>query len=361
MNPNHWGWYHGCWGGWGNNWYAPLAWGATAWGLAAATSAWGYGGGYYNPYYSDGGGSTVVYNYSEPVAPQSYDDTAVAAATAPAANAPPSTLDQARSQFMAGDYAGALTQAAAAVSENPKDPVTHEFYALCLFAQGEYKRAASVLDSLLAVAPGMDWTTLMSLYPSQGTYLKQFRSLEDYCDAHAKDPASHFVLAYHLLVRGETNSAIDSLQTVVDNQPKDQVAVKLLAALKGVDPSTVAATDQATATQPQTTPTPPVPESAADSGPTTDLTGSWTAESDGNKFELKIDENGQFAWKAVPAGGKEVSLTGPYAVNGDVLSLESKDQGVMAAQVKSQGADSFQFVPVGSPPGDKGLTFTRSK
>jgi hypothetical protein len=91
------------------------------------------------------------------------------------------------------------------------------------------------------------------------------------------------------------------------------------------------------------------------------LTGSWTAESDGNKFELQIDENGQFAWKAVPAGGNAVDLSGPYAINGDVLSLESKEQGVLAARVKSKGADSFQFIPVDSPTGDDGLTFTRQK
>jgi hypothetical protein len=205
----------------------------------------------------------------------------------------------------------------------------------------------------------MDWTTLMSLYPSQSVYLQQFRALEDYCDAHPNDPASHFVLAYHLLVRGETKTAVDALQVVVDNQPKDQVAAKMLAALQGADPS--AAADNAAPSQPAAEPTPPVPEDVADAGPTTDLTGEWQAESDSGKFELKIDANGQFVWRATPVGGQPLDLSGPYSINGDVLSLESKEQGVMAAHVKSKGADSFQFIPENGPPGDEGLTFTRMK
>ncbi|MBL9122284.1 MAG: hypothetical protein JNG90_01540, partial [Planctomycetaceae bacterium] len=138
VNPGHWGWYHGCWGGnWGNYWYVPLAYGATAWGLGALTSSWGYGygGGYSNPYYSDAG---AYYDYSQPVAMTSYstaDDTATAAPQ-PAADAPPSNFDQARSLFMSGDYAGAQAKIQAAIAENPKDAVAHEFNALCLFAQG---------------------------------------------------------------------------------------------------------------------------------------------------------------------------------------------------------------------------------
>ena len=49
------------------------------------------------------------------------------------------------------------------------------------------------------------------------------------------------------------------------------------------------------------------------------------------------------------------------AVAGDAILLESKDQGTMAAQVASGGADQFQFIAAGSPPDDKGLQFTRTK
>ena len=78
-------------------------------------------------------------------------------------------------------------------------------------------------------------------------------------------------------------------------------------------------------------------------------------------FELSIDENNQFTWKAVPKGKPPVTLAGTMAVAGDAILLQSKDQGTMVAQVKSDGADQFQFIAAGSPPDDKGLSFQRVK
>ena len=106
---------------------------------------------------------------------------------------------------------------------------------------------------------------------------------------------------------------------------------------------------------------PPPAQTTSQSGPTTDLVGSWRAERNGDVFELSIDENNQFTWKAVPKGKPPVTLTGTMAAAGDAILLESKDQGTMAAQVNSGGADQFQFVAAGSPPDDKGLQFRRIK
>ena len=69
-----------------------------------------------------------------------------------------------------------------AIQSVPNDPVLHEFGALCLFAQRNYTRAAAVLNALLAIAPGMDWATMSSLYPNTDTYPAQLRALE----SHAK-------------------------------------------------------------------------------------------------------------------------------------------------------------------------------
>ena len=63
----------------------------------------------------------------------------------------------------------------------------------------------------------------------------------------------------------------------------------------------------------------------------------------------------------MPKGKPPVTLTGTMATAGNAILLESKDQGTMAAQVISGGADQFQFVAAGSPPDDKGLQFTRTK
>ncbi|MBL9124335.1 MAG: hypothetical protein JNG90_11935, partial [Planctomycetaceae bacterium] len=199
--------------------------------------------------------------------------------------------------------------------------------------------------------------TLVSLYPSTSVYQKQFGALEDYCAEHPKDPAAHFVLAYHLLVRGEQKTAIDALQVVVDNEPKDIVAARLLAALKG-DGQPAVATAQAGG--PAVEPAAPMPADAADE-PSTDLTGSWQAELGGDTYQLSIDQEGAFKWLATPKGSPPVTLEGQYAITGDQLSLDSKSQGVMAGAVKSLGPDKFQFRPVGSPQGDDGLTFIRQQ
>ena len=84
----------------------------------------------------------------------------------------------------------------------------HEFGALCLFAQGDYSRAAAVLNAVLAVAPGMDWTTMSSLYPNVDTYTQQLRKLEAFTNDKPTDAAARFVLAYHYLVVGHTDAAI---------------------------------------------------------------------------------------------------------------------------------------------------------
>ena len=99
----------------------------------------------------------------------------------------------------------------------------------------------------------------------------------------------------------------------------------------------------------------------AQAEPSTDLVGSWRAQRNGDVFDLSIDENNQFTWKALPKGKQPITLAGTLEVAGNAMLLQSKDQGTMAAQVKSDGADQFQFIAAGSPPDDKGLSFQRVK
>ncbi len=89
-------------------------------------------------------------------------------------------FDEARDAFKRGSYDKVLALDEQAIQNVPDDLVLHEFGALCLFAQGNYSRAAMVLNALLAVAPGMDRATLSSVYPSIETYTRQLRTLEDH-------------------------------------------------------------------------------------------------------------------------------------------------------------------------------------
>jgi tetratricopeptide (TPR) repeat protein len=361
--PHYHGWYHGCWPGhWGPYWYAPIVAGATAWGLSALLPSWGYNYGYTyaNPYYV--ASAAPVYDYSQPIAVNSYDtsasdasaDVGGAQAPAPAPESPQQAeayqlFDRALAAFKTGDYQSALQLDQQALQQSPHDPVMHEISALCMFALGDYKGAAAVLNNLLAVAPGMDWTTLSGLYGNIDAYTTQLRALEDHCRQKPDDGAAWFVLAYQYLVEGYSDSAVQALQKVVKLQPADHVAQRML---DGLSPPPAAQTAAAPPAQPAAIP-------AAAAAPTTDLVGSWSAKRDGDVFELTVDENNQFTWKATPKDKPTIALAGTLAAAGDAILLQSKDQGTMAAEVKSDGADQFQFVAAGSPPGDKGLLFQR--
>jgi hypothetical protein len=354
--PHHQGWYHGCWpGNWGRYWYAPVVVGGTLWGLNALLPSWGYAYGYTyaNPYYVE---STMpTYDYSQPVVINNYNAPAEGAPAAPPAESPETTeayrlFDQALAAFKKGDYRGALPLVEQARGKAPNDPAMHEVAALCLFATGDYARAAAILNSLLAAAPGMDWTTLSGLYGNAADYTTQLRALERYCQQKPDDAAARFVLAYHYLVGGHDTDATAQLKLVVAEQPEDQVAKRMLEALSPPEPASQAAA-----------PAPPAAAPAAETGPTTDLVGVWRAQRDGDTFDLSIDAESRFAWKATPKGKPPVNLAGTMTTAGDAMLLQSQDQGTMVAQVKSGGTDQFQFVTAGSPSGDPGLSFQRVK
>jgi tetratricopeptide (TPR) repeat protein len=353
VRPHHHGWYHGCWHGhWHNYWYVPLAVGATAWTLNAFTSSWGYGPTYYNPYYIEPAASVVApYDYSQPIVVNNYTSTGEGAGEVPAAESPQSqavlaTFDEALAFFKNGEYTRALAKVTVALQKDSTDPVMHEFRALCLFAQGEYKQSAAALNSLLAVAPGMDWTTVSGLYGNVDDYSKQLRRLEDHCEKQTKDSAAFFVLAYHYLVLGHTDDAIKTLQTVVQLQPKDATAQRMLA---GLSPPKEEEPDK------------PQPKDAQPEEPQTDLVGAWKSSAGSTTIELTISEDSTFTWKASTPGQTAKEVKGSVNIAADILSLETEKDGAMVGTVKSGGADRFTFRMQGTLPSDPALTFARMK
>ena len=68
-------------------------------------------------------------------------------------------------------------------AEAPGDGALHEYRALVLFALGKFSEAAGVLNPVLAGGPGWDWTTMISLYPGQETYMNQLAALESYANS----------------------------------------------------------------------------------------------------------------------------------------------------------------------------------
>lgn len=393
VNPGY-GWYNGCWNGgwnngWGSSWWTPFALGAATTGLVTTAANWGlgsgllgYANGYANPYYTSVPATVVAaspYDYSQPIVVNNYipveTPTAVVADAPAQAAAPPveppqpdttGLADEALAAFRRRDYGAALAKLDRAVQRSPGDTVLHEVRGLCLFALGRYPEAAAVLNAVLAVAPGMDWTTLSGLYDDVDDYTQQLRNLEAACRADQLSAANHFVLAYHYLVGGHADLAADALEVVVEQQPGDAVAKRLLDAI--VPPEPPAPAGKATGTDGagavnggETKAEPRDGAEAAKAAPETDLVGRWKAVMGDDAIELVVAEDFTFTWKAVPKGKPAVELTGTLSTTADIIALESEKAGAMVAKVKSQGPDAFEFSLAGAPKDAPPLQFERQK
>ncbi len=336
VNHHHHHWYNGGWGGfWGFGAYAPFYWGASSWGLGGFYRPWGYGygyggygAGYYNPYcvtlVQPAYASLPVNYYAQPVAlPQQPVDE-----TADANTAAYQLVDAARNDFRNGDYTAALVKLDQAIPLVPNDTVVHELRGVTLFALGDYQASAATLNAVLAVAPGMNWASLRALYPSTETYGSQLRKLEQARTAQPNDPALRFVLAYLYLVTDYQDAAVTQLKKVVELEPKDVVAQKLLESLSPAPTPVV----------------PPQPEGAASgTAPQTDLVGTWKSAANDSTFELTLTDGQQFTWTVTPKAGPVVKQTGRYTATSDRLILESAGQETLVVKVNSLGADRFQF------------------
>jgi len=228
----------------------------------------------------------------------------------------------------------------------PGDAVVHEVRCLCQYALGDYKSAAAGLNSLLTSAPGMDWTTMSGLYGDVDDYVAQFRKLEDFCDQNPTDAAAHFVLAYHYMVTDAEEAAIDALQIVVQNQPKDVTAKRMLEAMQPPVANSTPSTDE---------------KQLANSGQETDLVGNWVASSGSTKIELKVAEDSSFVWQATSDGQPATILAGQLVASADGIALETDDQGTLAGSVESKGTNAWRFVIDGAPASDPGISFTRGQ
>jgi hypothetical protein len=213
----------------------------------------------------------------------------------------------------------------------------------------------------------MDWTSMSTLWGSTDDYTAKLRSLETHVKSNPTDASAMFVLAYHYLVIGQTDSAIKALEHVVKLQPKDATAQRMLTSLK--PPETTAASPAATATTAPPTPAPPTPAPAATdtakpaepAGPSTDLVGTWTATGGDTAITLSIDDQSQYVWQATPKGKPPVEIKGNLIASSDAVVLENQEHGSMVGKVTSGGPDKFTFNLRGMPPSDPGLAFTRKK
>jgi Tetratricopeptide repeat len=259
-------------------------------------------------------------------------------------------FDRARDAFKAGDYAAALDLINEALDDVPSDPLIHEFKALVLFARGEDPRAAAELHDVLAVRPGMDWTTMSGLYPDVATYTGHLRALEDRCRQEPNAVAPRFVLAYHYLAAGHQDAGVAQLKALITVEPGDRVARRLLASLTGT-----------ASAPPEPTTTRAVPERDVAPGrpPSVDLVGRWRGDRDGSTFELSLDGRGRFVWQAAREGNAIARVTGAYQYSANTLTLKAEDRSPLRVSLTALSPDSFRFTTATDIPGDPGLLVRR--
>ena len=327
----------------------------TAWGINRASYLFGSGG-YYNPYpvepYYAGG---TVIDYSQPLVtyapmeeyvPNEDYESAMSADASAVSEIPDdvvASFDQARAEFKKGNYDQALGYLDQALSKMPKDATLHEVRGLTLFALARYREAAAAVHAVLAVGPGMNWTTMSDFYADQTEYIKQLRALENHVRQNPNEADARFLFAYHCITLGHNDAAKEQLQAVLTLQPKDTVAADLLTMLGGEVPESAA-----------TPPITPLPSKGTEA----DLIGSWKATRGAEQFELTLEKDGQFKW-TYSAGSNKQAINGVFIVEDGVLAMEPDSGGVMLADVSKPTDGKFTFRQNGTA--DEPLEFQMQK
>ncbi len=385
----HQGWVHGYWNGrysGGLGWrpfgfgdpglFGAASGGALGYGLAmgmgtmgGGLSSWIYGptlydfgySSYSNPYYGRGNsGNTLVarqpavYDYSRPINAQSTPP--AAAVTAQAA----SNFAKARQSFTYGNDPRALELVDAALKLTPDDPALHEFRALTLFTLERYDEAASALYAVLSIAPGWDWTTLISLYGDPESYTQQLRALEACSTQNPRSAPAHFVLAYHYLTGEFADAAVRQLKLVTALEPGDTLSARLIEQIEHPQQS-AAATSPAQPKGP-TGPARTVQTVAATAptGKQGKIEGTWTAHpSSDMNILVTFQEGGRFTWK-VSRHGQDQQFQGKSRDENGILTLvQEQINNEIVGNLRWTDETHFVFKVRGAESGDPGLSFTK--
>jgi predicted Zn-dependent protease len=358
------------------------------WGVSNYSS-WGLGSlaynslysGYTNPYYAtvvaaQPQQTTVVYDYLQPI------NVTAAPANPATADSTEQVFSAARDAFKVGDYQRALDLTDQVLKDTPNVPVVHEFRGLCLFALRRFDEAAAVEYAVLSAGPGLNWTTLVGLYPDVDTYTSQIRALEASVRSNPNSPATQFLLGYHYLVQGHQDEAASRFENVTKLQPTDQLSASFVKALKKVSEPTqqapaqvnVASKAQPAEAVPATAPAQAEPAGGAPGQPAAvqpeqvseppppppaSLVGTWKAQPSGDlSITLSLQADGQFSWE-VDTNGQKQTLTGQAGFKDGTLALLQEEGPPLVGKVTEEGGIKFVFSP---PSGQKaqGLRFTKS-
>jgi hypothetical protein len=206
---------------------------------------------------------------------------------------------------------------------------------------------------------------MSGLYPNVQVYTDQLRALEEFSRTNPDSADAQFVLGYHYMTEGYQDAGLRKFQKVVELEPKDQLAQRIVESSLP-EAATTSATEAPPVASSKGQQTPELPEPPVTSSPTAaaavnveQLRGDWSAtQEDGSKFNLSLGADNQFTWKFAQ-GDKSSTMQGKYSSSNDLLILEPDSGPPMVGRVSDQGADGFQFRMVGTPKEDSGLKFSR--
>lgn len=338
-----------------DDWAKAIGWGLVGWGLGKLIFDSGYQT-YTNPYpaqpVQSAKGTQVT--YTQPI-------TVVAAQTAPAETEAEKVTEQSesyiaesQSAFKQRDYLKALDFANKAVGEAPGDGALHEYRALVLFALGKYSEAAGVLNPVLAGGPGWDWTTMISLYDAQETYMQQFKGLQAYSASKPDAADARFLLGYHYMVCGYLEEATAEFEAAAKLQPADTVSAQLRDLTKASSNNgDTEAGEEAGEPAAEEAPPPPAPV------PLEKLSGTWVSDKGAQgTVTLAFKDDGKFIWTFKNAD-KSNEFGGEYSMNDNGLLVLDAEDSQMVASVELPKDNELKFVLAGGPPGDPGLVFAK--
>ena len=172
---------------------------------------------------------------------------------------------------------------------------------------------------------------MIGLYPDVDVYTRQLRALESYANQSPRSASARFVLAYHYLTQGHTESAIAEFKDVRQLQPKDTLTAQLLQQLE--------VTQEPTATTAATSSSVPAehpPATNSDNGASAhaaderNLTGTWTADAgSGTRITVSFPDAKRFIWK-VTRQGKTQEIQGDRTYGEGVLTLAPTNRSAAA-------------------------------
>ncbi len=136
-------------------------------------------------------------------------------------------VDEGNIAFNAGDYESAIRLYVAAVLVDDTDAFARLFYGLAQFAIGDYELAAVGMRRALTLDPELITSPidLRSIYPDLETFDEQLKRLVVGVSENPKNEDVVFLLGYVYYATADPASAVALLQTAVDLDPTDELAL----------------------------------------------------------------------------------------------------------------------------------------